>query len=343
MFPLITKKNYLNFFDISLKIWQIWSSNFVLWQILTGKNKTPNIILSVYRKSFKKKLKKKVRFSRILKKLRKVKKHKIKYITKSFFSYSVSSKILSGKRKVLLERMFITQRTINENFLQMHYKLNKYTKFDQIKKFSTKTTENSFIGYLRNYDDKPYWALRTARIAHWSLFTNKTLREQRYQSFLKLFLRKYSSLAKPYIFIIASLTFRTVSWTRLRSLNNSFKNSLVVHITKNFLQIPIFFSKFINWSLFKKKNKKLKKIIGKWSYLKFKKFSLPWLQKKKNFPKIVKHICPQLSYFKLSSYYDPLTGYVYDNNLFEKKNLHVWDFSKINYLVKLHVYRYNPQ
>jgi hypothetical protein len=121
-----------------------------------------------------------------------------------------------------------------------------------------------------------------------------------------------------------------------------FKNSLVQFYAKNIFQIPVFFSKFINWGFFKIKNRTNSKKLGKWSYLKFKKFSLPWLQKKKNFPKIVKHINPNLKYFQIASYYDPLTGYVYLNNSFKKENLNVLDIAPINFLVKLHIYRYNP-
>ncbi len=42
---------------------------------------------------------------------------------------------------------------------------------------------------LRNYQRKPYWKLRTARITHWSLFFKKTIRQTRYKSFIVRYIK----------------------------------------------------------------------------------------------------------------------------------------------------------
>ena len=330
--------------NIIVTFWQILNKPWVslrlsLW---AQQHALREVKVTIHKKKTKKKLKKKTRLTRLTRLLIKIKKTKPAFLSSLFYLRQFSEQKNLTTVRNLSQRILIKQQTINENFLQTYYKFNKINNYRTSANLFSTAKENKFIAHVKNYHNKPYWALRAARIAHWQLFTNKTLREQRYKGFLKIFLRKYSKLAKPYIFIINNLLSHKISWTKLKQVNSLFKNSLVQEHHKNIFQIPTFFSKFINWGFFKIKNKKIKKKIGKWSYLKFKKFSLPWLQKKKNFPKIIKHINPNLKYFKISSYYDPLTGYVYLNNLFKKENLNVLDISPVNFLVKLHTYRYNP-
>jgi hypothetical protein len=104
---------------------------------------------------------------------------------------------------------------------------------------------------------------------------------------------------------------------------------------------PIFFKKKINWNYFNLKPKKLKSRIAKWSYLNFKRFSFPWLQKKKNFPKVVRHLKTEFSFLKKNSQYDPMTGYIFLLTDLYKFSLTFDQVFKSNYLIKLHNYRYN--
>ena len=91
----------------------------------------------------------------------------------------------------------------------------------------------------------------------------------------------------------------------------------------------------------KKKSFKIRKKIGKWSYLNFKKFQHPWLQKKKNFPKVVKHLKPNLNFLYKTTQYDPGTGALVFFNKINDYDLTFSEILKANYLTKLHGYRYN--
>lgn len=267
-------------FNIIVGFWQILNKGCVTFMLSVWVQqqtlKESKII--TYKKKLKKKLKKKTRLTRLL---MKIKKTKPSFCRSIFFLMQFPQQKMLTTVRSLSQRVLIKQQTINENFLQSYYKFNKTNDYKKQSSFYLNTRERQLIAHVKNYDNKPYWALRAARIVHWQLFTNKTLREQRYKGFLKNFLKKYNKMSKPYIFVINNLISHKISWTKLKQINSLFKNSLVQFYDKNIFQIPTFFSKFINWGFFKIKNKINNKKIGKWSYLKFKKFSLPWLQKKK--------------------------------------------------------------
>jgi len=81
--------------------------------------------------------------------------------------------------------------------------------------------------------------------------------------------------------------------------------------------------------------------MGKWSYLGFKRFTYPWLQKKKNFPKLIKHLQPRLSLFKQLTQYDLFTNYIFFIKKTLKFNVPVTEELKNNFFIKSHMFRYN--
>lgn len=249
----------------------------------------------------------------------------------------------------LINRIPLTQRLIDEEYAEFFYKLNK-DKTDELHIpdsfleydiFGETYDDDLFLTvYLRNYDQKPYWKLKVSRVIHWEFFFNKSLREQRYKGFLRNFLKKYNKFDTVLLQYITYFSLFQCSWTRISAIK-SFLRSVLTTSKNNIIFTPLFFSNYFNWNFFKKKNFRRRKKVGKWSYLNFKRYVCPWLTKKKNFPKRIKHLRPNFNYLKNISQFDPLTGYL---ALFTKPynyTVSPIEYFKLNSLIKLHTYRYH--
>ncbi len=317
-------------------------------EILLSK-KFPNILITFNKKFKKNKKRKKTIFKKIrfLKKFYKVnllRKKKNYFFSRYFNFLQVFKKKLSIYNNILLKKIPLSERIVLKSNLEIFYKFNKHMyknnkkglRNSYLKEYSFK---NKFKIYLRNFHQKPYWKLRAARIVHWSLFYNKTLRKQRYKTFINKFMKSYHKLSYNY-FLFINFFYKTyISWTRLSKLN-SFIKLLCIQKSKNILKLPIFLSNNINWSILKKKNFILKKKIGKWSYLSYKKFQQPWLQTKKNYPKYIKHAEPNSIKSLLNCSWDVITNTVYLNKEHHLFTFPTKDNFKINWQIKLHMYRY---
>jgi len=271
-----------------------------------------------------------------------------KFFKKDSYSYSYFIKKINYlSKRVLISKIPLTKKVVNDSQLELHYKLNKYTeesakninKFTNVSYFGYSQKENDLIIYLRNYNQKPYWKLRQSRILHWNLFSNKTIRKQRYKKFIKFYTKKYSSINVVHLYFVNYFTKLNLSWTRLSKFKNFIKKNLI-EINKNIIILPLISSKFISWQSLKRKTFKLKKKTGKWSYLNYRRYACPWLQRKKNFPKDIKHIVPNFFIFKQLSFFDSLTGYAYISDLLVDKTLPFSENFKTNLLIRLHMYRY---
>lgn len=256
---------------------------------------------------------------------------------------SLSFKFFKIPKNILVQKIPLTTKVLNNYNVEFFYKLNKKTKQSNIEEsynFSYGFEEESplFI-YSRNYHQKPYWKLRKSRILHWNLFYKKTIRKQRYGSFLKKFMKKYTKFSYDYTFLVNFFTKFNLSWTRTSKFPSQCKK-LFFEKTKNIIKLPLFFNNFFNWRFLKRRNYILKKKIGRWSFLNFKRFKFPWLQRKKNTPKNVNHIQPSLHSFLYLGNLDKITGYLMLNSEIENFTLPVLDTFKSNYLIKLHMYRY---
>jgi len=272
---------------------------------------------------------------------KKFKKLHFKNYTKTL-TYQINNQYVG--KNILIQKIPVSERLLSNYNLEFFYKLNKFTKEDLIfisnnYELNLETESDEFLVYLRNYHQKPYWKFRKARITHWNLFFKKTIRKQRYKTFLKRFMKQYHKLFYTYTFLFNFFTKFKISWTRLNKFSSFWKNS-VVECNREVLKLPLFFSNFFNWKLLQKRSFFLKKKIGRWSFLNFKRANLPWLQRKKTPPKAINHVQPNCHFLKYLSYWDPMTGYL---QMFEKPELDLLpvnnDF-KTNYLVKLHMYRY---
>lgn len=265
-------------------------------------------------------------------------------------NYFVLNKILIGSSKffkipknILVQKIPLTHKVLNTYNVEFFYKLNKNTKkinLEDSNNFTWWTNEDcKFTIYSRNYHQKPYWKLRTSRIIHWKLFYKKTIRKQRYKGFLTKFMKKYTKFSYDYTFLVNFFTKFNISWTRTSKFPTLCK-TLFFEKTKNIIKFPIFFNNFFKWRFLKKRNYILKKKIGRWSFLNFKRFKFPWLQRKKNTPKNVNHIQPSLHSFFYIGNLDRLTGCLLLNANLKNYTLPVLDTFKSNFLVKLHMYRY---
>ena len=82
-----------------------------------------------------------------------------------------------------------------------------------------------------------------------------------------------------------------LSWTRLSNTESFFKYNFVEHIG-SVIKLPLLSLNKFNWRFLIKKSFFIKKKIGKWSYLNYKRSQFPWLQRKKNSPKNINHTQP---------------------------------------------------
>lgn len=264
------------------------------------------------------------------------------------FTHSLyfGSQQISIPCNVLVKKIPLTERVISQYNLEFFYKLNKNSKDDLLHlsdDFSAQRWElnSSFTLYLRNFHQKPFWKLRKARRLHWNLFFKKTIRKQRYKVFIDRFVKHHNNLTYNYTFFVNFFTKFSLSWSRTSKLESFCKN-LLISKEKEILKLPLVYSKYFNWELLKKKNYALKKKIGRWSYLNFKRSQCPWLQRKKSAPKAINHIQPNSQYLNYLSSWDPVTSSIHLKSTLPKFHIPVVDEFKVNYHVKLHMYRYKP-
>ncbi len=294
------------------------------------------------------KKKRKLRKLYIIKKLRKItflRRRRKKFV----FSFSSNSAFTLFKERplsnLLIKRIPLSQRVIEVSNVEFFYKLNKDFKREilgGLENYFDDYFEESddLLIYLRNYHQKPYLKLRKARVAHWHLFFNKTIRKQRYKGFINRFMKKYDKLSYVYTFFVNFFTNFKVSWSRTNKLESFCKTILIENHKNMVLKIPTIFSKVLKLKLLKKKNYYARKKVGKWSYLNFRRATCPWLQRKKNSPKLANHLQPNLFYLNYISQWDSMTGYIFLEEAVENHALSVSNEFKTNFLLKLHMYRY---
>lgn len=149
-------------------------------------------------KKFKMK-RKKLRKLYVFRKLKKIvffRKIKKKLFQVNSFNDQFELTSSKSSRNILVQRMPVSTRVIESTSVEFFYKLNKKKNKFLIEDFDiTENNEPDLLIYLRNYHQKPYHKLRKARIAHWGLFFNKTLRKQRYGGFINRFVKKPNKLS----------------------------------------------------------------------------------------------------------------------------------------------------
>ena len=329
--------NLLNFYDNNffLNFLKNYSNNFKSLTRLMKKKKW----------RLKKRKLKKLKIFRKLKKIMIHKKLKNHSVISLHSFVTLWSKCKDSEDSILLRKIPLTKKVINDSNLELFYKLNKNideqtfnsTLFLNLNTFNV---EEEFTLYLRNYHQKPYWKLRQSRVSHWNFFFSKTLRKHRYKKFIDFYVKKYDKFGNIYQYLSNYFTGLSISWSRMSRFNNLLKKNLSIKLNSSVLILPMFNNKYIDWQILKKKNYKIKKKIAKWSYLNYKRYTFPWLQKKKNFPKAVKHIFPKFYYFKKISQFDPFTNYLYLSENLKNYSIPFYEQFKVNFLIKLHMYRY---
>ncbi len=351
LFNIILQKVTKSSWNWDYKIFNIKVVLFTDTFLILDKLNTNFLKLSLNHKKlkFKKWKLKKKRFRKlyILRKLRKTlifKRFKLKNY-KSLFKTTKFMLIFNKFfQNILVQRIPISERVASQQNVEFFYKLEKNS-IENINFFYKNggifmdDINQKVTIFARNYHQKPYWKLRKSRLAHWKLFFKKTIRQQRYKAFIGKFIKNYWKLSYSYSFLINFFTKFRVSWTRSNKFESFFKTFLTQKNSK-VVKLPLFFAYYFNWKFLKKKNYYLKKKVGRWSFLNFKRATRPWLQRKKNAPKQVKHIQPNCFFLKKYSQWDVMTGYLY----LKYENLSfmfpITDNFKVNFLIKLHMYRY---
>ncbi len=298
--------------------------------------------LKIKKKRYKFK-KRKLRKLYVLRKARRIiifRKIKRRYYQNTAFNDTLLLNFSNTPKKILIKRIPVSERVLEAASVEFFYKLNKKTDEALIDDFAINIDEEEdLLIYLRNYHQKPYFKFRKARIAHWNLFFHKTLRKQRYKGFIERFVKKPEKLSYVLSFLTNLFTKLKFSWTRLDKLESFFKLYSVTY-SKQVARIPMIFTQFFKWKSLKRRSFILRKKVGRWSYLNFRRSTCPWLQKKKNTPKIHKHIQPNLFYFNCMSYWDFMTGFIFTHETLRTHSLAPSNQFKANLLVKLHMYRY---
>ena len=298
------------------------------------------------KRRFKKRRLKRVRIIRKIKKSVFFKKFRRKShkIFSMFNKFTIKNSI-TDTPSLLVKRMPLSERVITATNVDFFYKLHK--NLDEEITLMSRNLESlaendpfDFLIYLRNYNQKPYWKLRKSRIAHWRLFWNKTIKKQRYKGFLAKFLRNHERLSYSYTFFVNFFTKFNISWTRVDKLESFCKNILVENHNNSIIKVPLFFSRFLRWVVLKRRDYRLRKKVGRWSYLNFKRATRPWLQRKKNTPKIAKHIQPKSQYLGSISQFDIMTGCIHIGEPLLTHMIPPANEFKVNFLIRLHMYRY---
>lgn len=326
----------------------IENSNYSIFRLCMTKLSKRNFITSKKKKTFFRfrKLFKKIRSLRKIKKIFIFKKmKKIKSINFSFNFFNIFIKSNKKSNNNLFKRIPLSKRVVLRNNLEIFYKLHRkvHLKIKDLlvnkKSISMPPLKKRFKIFLRNFHQKPYWKLRLARIAHWSLFTTKTLRKQRYTIFFEKFIKNYQKLSHNFFFYLNFFMKTALSWTRL-GYSESFFKDIFVENTKSILKLPLFFFKKFNWSVLVKKTFFMKKRIGKWSYLNYKRSQLPWLQRKKNSPKNINHTQPNKLVLMAISSWDILSNTLFLHKKLEPFVFQTKDNFKVNWQIKLNLFRY---
>jgi hypothetical protein len=197
-----------------------------------------------------KRLLKNLRFLRKVKKINILKKGKnYNYLT--YYNFiTILTKKLYLKNNILVKKIPLSKRVVSKNNLEFFYKLHKHTKKNLNELFTnesgfTNNSQNKLRVYLRNFHQQPYLKLRKARVIHWELFYNKTIRKQKYRSFINKFLKKYSQLSYNYSFFFNFFLKTFLSWTRFSNLE-SFLKLLMVHKGGSILKLPHFLFNVFN-------------------------------------------------------------------------------------------------
>ena len=205
-------------------------------------------------------------------------------------------------------------------------------------------THRSFSINFRDYNRKPYWKLRKARLVHWDLETSNTINKRRYTNYLATsFSKDQNTLFSSSFLHMASVN---LPHTQFQKINKSLtKHFWISNISPRYsiFKLPIFLTNYLNWNLYNKKEALIGKKLGKWAYLNFKRFVSPWLdKKKKKIPYFLNSRSVKYDFFKKYSYFDSnvSVGLLFKETGDEKNPL-----SRIvnnNFLLKLNVFRYQP-
>lgn len=365
-YSFLNKTNLIKFYELDLefleeafnlfdnpnvpetfKFWK-FTQNGIFWWI--SKAVRLKIKKKLKRKRFKKK--KLLKRYRVFKKLKKMLSRRRKKIKIFFNKIRYSSSTFLHKNihpKILNQKMTLTKRLVEDANVFFFFKVNKYPKdeyenytwnFENKYKSKTESFDRGLTIFWRNYHKKPYNKLRIARIVHWGLFTNKTIRKQRYKGFINTYLKVYQKHKLNMIYFLNYFLGCKVSWTRISKISENFKKYFITWISSNVLALPMLTRKYVNWRILKKKVYKLRKKVGKWSYLNFKRYNLPWLQKRKNFPKFIKHLQPNVLVLSYLAQLEPSTNYMFTVKQLKKIYIPMTDYMKVNYFIKLHMFRY---
>ena len=304
-------------------------------------------IYKLRKSTYKKSHIRKIRSIRKFKNIFKSKLYKFKSLTYGFnFNYLVR-RFYDTPTTIITQRITLTRRLVEDSNLYYFFKFNKNYEnhYQDLAKPSNLSTSKfsmneDFTLFLRNFHKKPYNKLRLARLVHWGFFFKKTIKKQKYKKFINSYIKKSHIKLADQLFIFCYFLNFKISPTRLNNVVKQLKNLVTTQLSSKVISLPLVSNRYISWNFFKKKSSKIKNKLGRWSFLNFKKFLYPWLQKKKNFPKIVEHLQPKTLYLSNLMQLEPSTNYLYLTNKVNKFFTPISEHLKINFYIKLHMFRY---
>jgi len=286
--------------------------------------------LKIYN-NFKYKHKKKIKYKYFL---NLVKKLNTSYLYQLYKKNSYNNTTFNYTNKTVSNLIPLTNRIIQKTLYTYFFNIRKINYINKIK----------LNIYFRDFNKKPYWKFREARLVNWNLYKNNKINKRKYSNFLLPKLKKQNNNV-PYI-IISLLSNIYIPQLQLERINNNFLKNFILYkdnIKLIIFKQPYYLNRFINWNLLKFKENLIDKKIKKSSYINFKKKIMPWLEKKKKNPTYLIFKKSNISKF-FSSYlfidHSINAGFIYKN--LSLNYIPFNQFSKLNYVLKLNTYRYQP-
>lgn len=252
-FTFLLKREKATFFELTTFANKLYINAFMDPRFVLFLSRVAGTSLRLHEKFRKVRSKKfkmkrrKVRKLYVFRKLKKIilfRKLKKRYFTRIAHNTLFANLGLRTGSKNLIKRIPVSTRVIEATAVEFFYKLNKKFNHHLVEDFAPIDEEvTDFLIYLRNYHQKPYFKFRKARIAHWRLFFNKTLRQQRYKGFLRRFMKKYEQLSYTLNFLVNFFTKVKLSWSRCSKLESFFK-LYIIEYTNSIVRIPLIFMNF---------------------------------------------------------------------------------------------------
>lgn len=260
------------------------------------------------------------------------------YLNKYVFDHYSINILIKNRNLITKNKSFLYKNLFNftdsdwEKNESNHYKLKK--ELDITTEVFEKTKKTYFFNSWRGL--LVTW--KQARIFHWSMYKQGTLKKKRYRKFLPPFIKvnkvKADIIIKHFSF---KFQFSTLFWKNFTNMYLFFFNKSLVF--KEILQIPINILFWIFLKNYREEKYKIKKKIESWLQRVIRIKKTFWMETKKKTPKFFSRQSLSFKNVNNAIQYDFITNYfcvVKSSKVYEKTNDYVFN----NKMLKMHKFRF---